>query len=296
MILPSWRPGAARDRLVALLDASEEIPEEERLAVFDNDGTLWCERPHYVQEAFLIDALARRAAEDPALREREEFRALLDADAEAIGRIGMVRIAVALMELFAGQDPRDYTSESRAFAERWVHPTLGVRCEGLVYLPMLELLEELRRRGWTIGIVSGGGVEFVRAVSRRLYGVPPELVVGSVIEHELTDDGELRRTAKILGAVNEGATKVMNLQGALGRRPRFAAGNSGGDTEMLAWTAAGGGLALVLEHDDAEREFAYEGRAESFAQAESLGDTARREGWAVVSMRDDWDRVFPPAG
>lgn len=296
MTLPSWRPGAARDRLVALLDASPGIPDEERLAVFDNDGTLWCERPHYVQEMFLIDALAQRAARDPGLHAREEYRALLDGDAEAIARIGMLRIVMALMELFAGQDPRDYTREAREFAERWVHPELGVGCDGLVYQPMLELLEEFRERGWTIGIVSGGGVEFVRAVSRRLYGVPQELVVGSVVEHELTPAGELRRTATILGAVNEGPTKVMNLQGALGRRPRFAAGNSGGDADMLAWTAAGGGLALVLDHDDPDREFAYEGRAESFAQAETLAETARREGWTVVSMRDDWDRVLRSSG
>lgn len=292
MRLPSWRPGTARDALVRLLDRSSEIPEEERLAVFDNDGTLWCERPSYVQQEFLVDALERRAASDPSLRRREEYRAVLDRDGEAMARIGLPTIAVALLELFEGQDPRDYLAEAREFCERWTHPELGTGCSGLVYRPMLELIEELREREWTIGIVSGGGVEFVRAVSRRLYGVPPELVIGSHIEHELTAEGELRRTAKLSGAVNEGPTKVRNLQAAFGRRPRLAAGNSGGDAEMLAWAAAGGGLALVVDHDDSEREFAYEGRAESFAQARPLVETARGRGWQIVSMREDWNRVF----
>lgn len=166
---------------------------------------------------------------------------------------------------------------------------------GVTYAPMQELLRELRAREFTVGVVTGGGTEFVRAVSEELYGVPPELVVGSLIEHEFVagDRPELRRTTRIVGDANEGASKVVHIQNQLGRRPLLAAGNSGGDTEMLAWAAGGeGGLALVVDHDDAEREYSYAGTAATFAQAETLTDTAHRLGWVVASMKDDWEQVL----
>lgn len=292
-MLPSWRPGATRDALVAFLDSAEERPVEDRLAVLDNDGTLWCERPTYVQWEFFVDALRRRVAADAAFGEREEYRAVLSDDATAVGEIGLAAIVVALAELFTGQDPSEYVAAAREFADRWVHPTLGRGIGSITYRPMLELIGELRRRDFTVGVVTGGGTEFVRAVSQSLYGVPPELVVGTLIEHEVVPGAGLRRTAKLLGHANEGPAKVVNIQNFLGRRPLLAAGNSGGDTDMLDWVAAGGGLALVVDHDDPDREFAYESRAESFTQTESLLDTARREGWTIASMRDDWETVFP---
>ncbi len=304
MMLPSWQPGAARDAVVAFLESAEDVPIDDRMAVLDNDGTLWCERPTYVPWDFFVDALRRRVAEDSALREREEYRAVLAQDAAAVGEIGLAAIVIPLAELFTGQDPREYVAAAREFAGRWTHPTLGRGIDRIVYQPMLELIAELRRREFTVGVVTGGGTEFVRAISQSLYGVPPELVVGTLIEHEVvpgpaieTESGTdlgLRRTASLLGHANEGPAKVVNIQNFLGRRPLLAAGNSGGDTDMLAWAAAGGGLALVVDHDDPDREFAYESRAESFAQAEPLLTTARRQGWTAISMRDDWSSVFPP--
>ena len=162
---------------------------------------------------------------------------------------------------------------------------------------MLELIEELRRHDFTVGIVTGGGTEFVRAISQDLYAVPPELVVGSLIGYRLTTDGsgapELRRTAGLDGEANEGAAKVSHIQSQLGRRPLLAAGNSGGDREMLEWAAAApGGLALLVDHDDADREFAYRSMAVTVAEPEPITTVAGRLGWTVASMARDWAVVF----
>ena len=179
------------------------------------------------------------------------------------------------------------------------HPTLGRPLRSDVYQPMLELIDELRRRDFTVSIVTGGGTEFVRAVSDELYGVPPEAVVGTLIEYEFVRHGDGRPALAphgpaLDGAANEGAAKVTNIQTQLGRRPILAAGNSGGDREMLEWARAGDGpcLALLVDHDDAEREFAYVSTAETFAEPEPITDVGARLGWTVVSMANDWETVF----
>jgi phosphoserine phosphatase len=297
-VLPSWRDGATRDALIAFLDASSDIPEHERLACFDNDGTLWVERPDYVQLDFFLDALGRAVAEDADLANRPEYAALLDKDTAAIGDLGLPRIAVALTELFEGMPPELFTTRVREFMADARHPVLGRPLRTLVYHPMLELVEELRRRSFDVAIVTGGGTEFVRAVSEQLYGVPPESVVGTLIEYDYADDGDrpsLRRTTRVVGGANEGPTKVVNIQTQLGRRPVMAAGNSDGDTEMLAWVSSGEGptLSLLVDHDDAEREFAYSGHSVSLSGTEPVLDTAARLGWTVASMAHDWERVFP---
>jgi hypothetical protein len=180
------------------------------------------------------------------------------------------------------------------------HRALSRPVRTVVYQPMLERLEELRALEFTIGVVTGGGTEFVRAFSQELYGVPPELVVGTLITYTLDRDAEgtasLRRTATILGDANEGAAKVTNIQTQLGRRPIVAAGNSAGDREMLewAWTGDGPSLALLIDHDDAAREFADAGTAETVADAEPITDIAARCGWTTVSMANDWTTVFAP--
>ena len=173
-LLPSWRPGRTRDAVVAFLAAAEALPVEARVAAFDNDGTLWCEKPTYVQFDFFEDALRRRAEADPALRERPELAAVLNLDMAAIGELGLERVALALVDLFAGIEPEVFTAAVRDFMARARHRTLGVPAPATRYQPMLELLDELRRRDFTIYLVSGGGTEFLRAVSAELYGVPPE--------------------------------------------------------------------------------------------------------------------------
>lgn len=300
-VLPSWRPGATRQALLDFLEAAASIPPERRVACFDNDGTLWCERPRYPQYDFFVDALRRRSQDDPDLRRRPEFAAVLDADDGALGELGLLRVAHALVSLFEGQTPEEFTAEVRAFMGRAVNEGLGRPVRTAVYTPMLELIDELRARQFTVAIVSGGGGEFVRAVSQELYGVPPEAVVGTLIGYRFTRDDagrpRLLRTGEVSGEVNEGAAKVSAVQAHLGRAPVLAAGNSGGDRELLEWAAAapGAGLALLVDHDDAEREHAYVGTAGSFADPEPITDVAGRLGWTVASMRRDWAEVFPPA-
>jgi phosphoserine phosphatase len=296
--LPSWRPGPTRDTVLRFLADAPSIPQEDRVAYFDNDGTLWCERPTYVQYEFFLDALRRRVRDEPALAEEAEFRAVLAGDVSAVGEIGLERVALALAGLFQGVGPAAFTREVRAFLRSGTHPTLGHPLSDIRYGPMLELIAALRELDFTIGVVTGGGTEFVRSVSQELYGVPPERVVGTMIAYELGQDADgrpaLQRTGRVLGDVNEGAAKVTNIQTQLGRPPVLAAGNSAGDTELLEWAAAADGphLSLLLDHDDPDREFAYASEAQSFAAGEPITTTARRLGWTTISMRNDWATVF----
>jgi phosphoglycolate phosphatase-like HAD superfamily hydrolase len=300
VILPSWRPGATRDVIVAFLDESASLPPAQRFACFDNDGTLWCERPSYVQLDFLLDALRERVKEEPGTEKRAEFAAVLSGDQAAIGELGLGRIALALMELCAGLSPEEFGGRVREFMSRGTHAALQRPLPTVAYLPMIELLAELRARDFTVAIVTGGGTEFVRAISTDLYGVPPELVVGTLVKYELVRDAadrpSLRRLATIEGDANEGPTKVINIETQLGRRPILAAGNSGGDREMLEWACSGDGpsLALLVDHDDDAREFRYVSTAQTFTETEPITDVGRRLGWTIVGMARDWETVFLP--
>ncbi|WP_457205291.1 HAD family hydrolase [Nocardioides sp. P5_C9_2] len=269
------------------------------MACFDNDGTLWCEKPNYPQFDFFVDALRTAVRADPDLSRNPEFAALLTGDRAAIGELGLERIALALTGLFRGATPEEFTTRVREFLVGAVHPTLGRPMRTTTYLPMLELIASLRRLDFTVCIVTGGGTEFVRAISQELYGVPPEAVVGSLIDYDFVpatggSGPTLTRADRLAGIVNEGAAKVTHIQTQLGRHPIVAAGNSGGDREMLEWAASADGpsLALLIDHDDAAREFSYESRAESFTEPEPITDVGARLGWTVVSMADDWAAVF----
>ncbi|HEY1179293.1 MAG TPA: HAD family hydrolase [Phytomonospora sp.] len=297
--LPSWRPGAVKDAILGYLDGIGDVPVEDRVAYFDNDGTMWCERPAYVQYDFFVDVLRRRAADEPALARRPELAAVLDDDTAAIGELGLAKIAGALAALCDGLTPAEFAAVVDDFAARYRHPVLGVPIASLVYRPLLELVAELRAHDFTVGIVTGGGTEFVRRLSPRLYGVPPERVVGTMIGYELARDADdrpvLRRTTASLGTPNEGAAKISHIQSQTGRAPIVAAGNSGGDKEMLEWARASphGGLAILVDHDDADREFAYRGTAATFQESEPITAVAERLGWTTVGMARDWERVFP---
>ncbi len=297
--LPSWRPGATRDQLVAFLDGSGDVPTDERVAYLDNDGTIWCEKPSYVQLDFFVDALKQQVADDSSLARRPEFAAVLSGDMAEIGKIGLTQVAGALAALFDGQTPEEFGAAVDDFLGRYRHPTLGVPVERVVYQPMYELLDELRRLDFTIGIITGGGTEFVRRVSKRMYGVEPGMVVGTLIGYEFgrDDDGTpiVRRSLETMGNANEGGAKVEHIHSQIGRAPILAVGNSGGDREMLEWAQshARGGAAVLIDHDDAEREFSYESTAVTFQDAEPITTVAERLGWIVVSMQDDWDPIFP---
>jgi hypothetical protein len=298
-ILPSWREGSARSAILAFLDRSDVIPPVQRVAVFDNDGTLMCEKPNYVQLEFMLGELRQAIAADPSLADRDEFHALIAGDRTAQAEMGLERVAGALVSLFEGLTPEAFDARvSRFFAEAR-HPERIVPFRRTRYQPMLELIDELRSRDFDVYLVTGGGAEFVRTISKEFYGVRPEGVVGSQIDYQLDGDGQgtvrLLRTSHLVGAgPNEGPAKPPNIQRILGRRPVVAGGNSAGDAEMLDYATStdGPSLALLVHHDDADREYAYASEAATFATDESILETAARSGWTVASMRDDWSTVF----
>ncbi len=296
--LPSWNDGSTRRAVIDFLDSIDEVPVEQRVAVFDNDGTLWCEQPQYIQLLFMLDQLRQALAVDASLGERPEFRALIERDTGAQAELGITAIAMALVELSAGIEPAEFDRRVREFVASSRHDRLDLPFVALRYLPMLELIAELRARDFSVFIVTGGGTEFVRAISEEFYGVGREHVVGSSVRYDVTtdDDGRPRllRTKDLFGDVDEGPAKVSNIQIGLGRRPIFAAGNSAGDADMLDYALGAGGasFAMLIDHDDADREYAYASVAASFESEEPIADIGRRRGWHVVSMRNDWRQVF----
>ncbi len=300
----SWRDGPARAAILDFVQrVSDEagdgyVPPPERVAVFDNDGTLWCERPTYVQAFFLLERLREQAAADDELKARPVVRALLTGDLRAATAHGHEAVIDVLLHTHAGWTADEFAEAARAWLRDARHPGLGTPFRELVYAPMLELLEYLRAHGFRVFIVTGGGIEFLRAASYDIYGVPPDDVVGSAVQLAFERrDGKpvLVRQAAILGSPNEGPPKAVRIQEHIGQRPILAAGNSAGDAAMLEYAEAGprGALCLVVNHDDGDREYAYAGFAVTDPDAEPIGDTAARRGWTVVSMRDDWARVFP---
>jgi phosphoserine phosphatase len=297
-ILASWRPGAVRSSIIDFVAAADRLPVDRRVAVFDNDGTLWCEKPSYIQLLFMVDELHRAVELDPTLRERPEYRALLDGDQAEQAELGLLAIAFALVELCSGISAAEFDERVRRFFADGRHPTYGVPLRDVRYQPMLELIDLLRAHEFSVFIVTGGGTEFVRAIAPSCYGVEPERVVGSMIGYEVRRDDDNRpypvRTRQLFGDVDEGEAKVANLQMGLGRRPIFAAGNSPGDADMLEYARAtdGPSLAMIVDHDDDHREFAYESVAGSFDSEGSFLDRGRDLGWTIVSMRRDWDQIF----
>jgi phosphoserine phosphatase len=301
--LPSWREGDAKGAILAFVDGVTAsgsvafVPPAARIAVFDNDGTLWCERPTYPQAYFLLERLHAQAVEDPELAARPVVQALLAGDLRAAMAGGLEPLADVLLETHAGLTAEEFTAAASAWFGRAVHPRFGVSFRSLAYRPMLELIDLLRSATFRVFVVTGGGVEFVRAVSQALYGIPPDDVVGTSVELGVERrDGRmvLVRQAALRGHPNEGEPKPANIQAHIGLRPIFAAGNSAGDREMLEYCSTGPlpSLAIVIDHDDPEREYAYPGASFTDPHAEPILESAAALGWTVVSMRRDWDAVF----
>lgn len=297
--LPSWREGAALDAIQQFLARVDEIPIRDRVAVFDNDGTLWAEKPNYTQLVFLMRELSEAVARDASLGDRVEYQALLNGDHEAVAELGLERVVMSLIDLHTGLEPREFDERVRRFFAEESHPERGVHYRGTRYQPMLELLDVLRAHDFGVYVVSGGGADFVRVISDDFYGVKPEGVVGSQIKYEFgrapSGSVQLLRTAQLVATgPNEGPTKPTNIQRILGRQPCVAGGNSAGDGEMLEYAAAfdGPSLSLLVDHDDAEREYSYESRAGSFESTEVITDTAKRLDWTVISIANDWETVF----
>jgi phosphoserine phosphatase len=302
--LASWNEGGAKQAITGFVaavtdpDSPDFVAEAERVAVFDNDGTLWVEQPLYTQLAFVLERVRELAGDHPDWREEQPFKAALEGDKAALGEAGMEGVMQLLMATHAGLS----SSEFAALAGDWIatarHPRFERPYTELVYQPMLELLQYLRENGFKTYIVSGGGIAFMRPWTERVYGIPPEQVVGSQIalEYKMVDgEPTLVRKAEI-AFIDDKAGKPVGIQRHIGRRPLLAFGNSDGDYQMLEWTTAGPGrrLGLILHHDDGEREYAYD-RDSHAGRLEKALDDAETKGWTIVSMKRDWANVFPVA-
>jgi phosphoserine phosphatase len=303
-VLPSWNDGASKQAIIAFVTkvttagGPDYVKPEERVAVFDNDGTLWTEWPAYTQLLFALDRIKALAPRHPEWRRTQPFKAALAGDVKTLAASG----DKALMEIMATTHAGDTPEAFQAIVADWLataeSPKFKAHYDRLVYQPMLELLAYLRANGFKTYIVSGGGVEFMRAFAERVYGVPPEQVVGSSVATKFEDaDGRpvLKREAKI-GFIDDKAGKPVAINAHIGRRPIAAFGNSDGDFQMLEWTTAGAGprFGLIVRHDDEAREAAYD-RASPVGRLDRALDEAPKRGWSVVSMKKDWKTVFPSA-
>jgi hypothetical protein len=300
--LPSWNDGAARAAIIDFVDrvtdpaSPDYVPEAERVATFDNDGTLWAEQPLYFQLFFAIDRVKALAQEHPEWADRQPFKAVLEDDKEALAAAGEHGLIELVMATHSGMT----TDEFAATATEWLatarHPTTGRPFTEMVYQPMLEVLDYLRANGFTTYIASAGGIEFMRPWTEEVYGIPPEQVIGSSIKTAFqVREGEpvLVRLPEI-DFIGDKHEKPVGINSHIGRRPIAAFGNSDGDFQMLEWTTAGDGarLGVLVHHTDSEREWAYD-RESHIGRLDRGLDEAETRGWIVVSMKDDWRRIFP---
>ncbi len=300
--LPSWNDTTAKRAILEFVNkvtaagSPDFVAPAGRIAVFDNDGTLWSERPVAFQAAFTLDRIKALAPQHPEWKEKEPFASLLKGDLKAAFAGGEPAVLQILMATHAGMT----TDEFKKIVEGWIttarHPKTGRLYTEMVYQPMLELLATLRANGFKTFIVSGGGAEFMRPWAERVYGIPPEQVVGSSIKtkYELRDGQPALVRLPEMNFLDDGPGKPVGIQSYIGRRPIAAFGNSDGDHQMLQWTAAGGGARLMclVHHTDAEREWAYD-KTSAIGGLDKALDEAKARGWTVVSMKDDWNRIFP---
>lgn len=300
--LPSWNDGAARNAIVKFVDtvttqgSPDFVPEPARIAVFDNDGTLWAEQPMYFQLIFAIDRVKALAPKHPEWKHKEPFASLLKGDVKTALAGGEHAALEIVMATHAGIT----TAEFEKIVQEWItsarHPTTHRPYTEMIYQPMLELLAYLRTNGFKTFIVSGGGVEFMRAWTNEVYGIPPEQVIGSSIKTEFRINNGIPVLTRLpeVNFIDDKEGKPVAINQHIGRRPIAAFGNSDGDLQMLQWTTAGDGarLAAYVHHTDGDREWAYD-RKSSIGQLNKGLDEAQAKGWLVVDMKKDWKKVYP---
>jgi len=299
--LPSWNEGAAKQSILNFVAAvthersPDFVPAPQRVATFDNDGTLWPERPIYVQLAFALDRVKALAPQHPEWRDRQPFKAALDGDMKTLARAGEHGMLELVMASHAGMTTDEFARIVKDWLATARHPKFNRPYTELVYQPMIELLAYLRANGFKTFIVSGGGVEFMRPWSEQVYGVPPEQVVGSSIKTKFQMRGGIPVLFRLpeINFIDDKAGKPVGINEYIGRRPIAAFGNSDGDLEMLQWTtkASGRRFGLIVHHTDAEREYAYDRRS-SFGRLDKALDAAAVNSWTVVNMKTDWKRIF----
>src|SRR5215471_3582602 len=299
--LPSWNDGPPKQSILSFVAAvSREgspdfVPAPQRIATFDNDGTLWCEQPMYVQLAFALDRVKALAPQHPEWKTKEPFASLLKGDLKGV----MAGGERSLMEIIMASHANITTEEFEQIVKDWMatakHPKTGRHYNEMIYQPMVELLTYLRANGFKTFIVSGGGIEFMRPWVERAYSIPPEQVIGSSIatKFEMRDGKPVLVRLPKIDFIDDKEGKPIAINSHIGRRPIAAFGNSDGDLQMLQWTAAGAGarFALIVHHDDADREWAYD-RNSSIGRLDKAWDEATARKWTVVDMKADWKRVF----
>jgi hypothetical protein len=300
--LPSWNDGKSKQSIIEFVakvtekGAPDFVPPAERIAVFDNDGTLWAEQPMYFQVLFALDRVKVLAPQHPEWKDKEPFASLLKGDVKGVLAGGEHAILEIVMATHAGMT----TAEFEQIVKDWIatakHPTTKRQYTEMVYQPMLELLTYLRANGFKTFIVSGGGIEFMRPWTEEVYGVPPEQVVGSSIKtkFEMQNGKPVLVRLPELNFLDDKDGKPMGINQHIGRRPIAAFGNSDGDLQMLQWTTAGKGsrFALYVHHTDAKREWAYD-RKSSIGRLDKGLDEAQAKGWTVVDMKQDWKIIYP---
>lgn len=300
--LPSWNKGAAKSRITAFVetvtdpDGPQYVPENRRIAVFDNDGTLWSEKPFYFQFLFALDSLAARAKADPSILTSDVLKAAANGDlkgALAKGEEGLLEIVNVS---HSGMDVETFQAQARHWLAMARHPEKGRRYTEMVYQPMLELLSYLRDKGFATYIVSGGGVDFMRAFAEEVYGIPPNQVIGSIgaAKYEVVDGKPIIWKDPGIFFLDDKEGKPLAIARQIGLRPIFVAGNSDGDFQMLEWSTVGDGprLGLIVHHTDVEREWAYD-RQSLVGRLNRGLDKGPGRGWLIVDMARDWARVYP---
>ncbi|HMW78464.1 MAG TPA: HAD family hydrolase [Rhodocyclaceae bacterium] len=303
--LPSWNDGPAKSTIVEFVTrvtkagSTDFVPEPERIATFDNDGTLWAEQPMYFQLLFALDRVQAMAPQHPEWKTREPFASLLKGDVGKALAGGDKATAEIVMATHAGMTTEEFEKIVRDWIATARHPRTGRLYTEMVYQPMLELLAYLRANGFKTFIVSGGGIEFMRPWTEKAYGVPPEQVVGSSIKtkYEMREGKPVLVRLPAIDFIDDKAGKPVGINSHIGRRPIAAFGNSDGDRQMLEWTQGGGGkrLMMLVHHDDGAREWAYGAESKIGTFSDSLMAEARKQGWTVISMKDDWKVVFRPS-
>jgi phosphoglycolate phosphatase-like HAD superfamily hydrolase len=306
--LVSWNDGPAKQTIIDFAQATADrsspkfVPPEERIAVFDQDGTLWVEHPIYTQVVYCLDRVPAVVAQKPELKTREPFKTVLAGNREAVAKLSLQDLEDILIATLTGMSVEDFQGEVKKWIEAAKHPRWNRLYTELTYQPMLEVLQYLRDNGFRTYIVTGGGQDFVRVYAQQVYGIPPEQVVGTMggtkFGYHKNGKPFLTKDPKLL-LNDDNAGKPEGIHLMIGRRPRAAFGNSVGDRQMLEYTGAGDGarLMMLVLHDDAQREYAYgpaqglpDSKVGTFTQP--LYDEAKKDGWTVISMKNDWKRIF----
>lgn len=299
--LPSWREGRAKASIVEFVEkvtakgGPDFVQVEDRIAVFDNDGTLWSEQPFYFQLGFMFDRVKALAPEHPEWKDKEPFKSILEGNLAGLASAGEQGIVELGMATHAGMTTDEFSKIVSDWFATAKHPRFDRPYNEITFLPMRELLAYLRANGFKTYIVSGGGIEFMRPMTQKMYGIPPEQVVGSSIVTKYALDGDtpvLEREPKI-DFIDDGAGKPVGINKFIGRRPIFTAGNSDGDYEMLRWATAGPGprFGLIVHHTDADREYAYD-RESHFGKLDKALTEADSRKWLVVDMKADWGKIY----